>query len=82
MHYTRVSADIEFDLNAPEPADVLGKLADSSDAAKTLDAYNPPMPGFKALRAKLAEVRKNGGLVAKTEEAKPARRARARKARP
>jgi murein L,D-transpeptidase YcbB/YkuD len=72
VHFTRVSPDIQFDLNAPEPADVLGKLSDSSDAAKTLDAYNPPMPEFKALRAKLAEVRKNGGVVAKAEEAKPA----------
>lgn len=72
VHFTRVSADIQFDQKAPEPADVLGKLSDNNDAAKTLDAYNPPMPEFKALREKLAEVRKNGGVVAKTEEAKPA----------
>ena len=31
IHYTRVSADIQFDLNAPDPADVLAKLADGSE---------------------------------------------------
>ena len=68
IHFTRVSADIQFDPKAPEPADVLGKLSDNNDAAKTLDAYNPPMAEFKALRAKLAELRKNGGVAAKPEE--------------
>ena len=72
VHYTRVSADMQFDLKTVDPASVLNKLADSADAAKTLDSYNPPMPEFKALREKLAEVRKSGGVVAKAEEAKPA----------
>lgn len=72
VHFTRVSADMQFDLKAPDTGDVLNKLADGNDAAKVLDSYNPPMPEFKALREKLAEVRKNGGVVAKTEEAKPA----------
>ncbi len=67
VHYTRVAADIQFDIKAPEPADVLAKLADGGDAGKVLDAYNPPMPEFKALREKLAELRKNGGVVAKPE---------------
>src|SRR5215470_14190707 len=58
IHYTRVSPDILYELNAPEPADVLAKLGDSSDAGKVLDAYNPPQAEFKALRAKLAELRK------------------------
>ena len=72
VHFTRVSADILFDLNAPEPAAVLAKLAEAKDAGAALDSYNPPQAEFKALREKLAEVRKNGGVVAKTEEAKPA----------
>ena len=38
IHYTRVSPDILYELNAPEPADVLAKLGDSSDAGKVLDA--------------------------------------------
>jgi L,D-transpeptidase YcbB len=58
IHYTRVSPDILYELNAPESADVLAKLGDGSDAGKALDAYNPPQAEFKALRAKLAELRK------------------------
>jgi L,D-transpeptidase YcbB len=58
IHYTRVSPDILYELNAPESADVLAKLGDSTDAGKVLDAYNPPQAEFKALRAKLAELRK------------------------
>ena len=57
IHFTRVAADIQFNLVAPEPADVLAKLADGSDAGKVLDSYNPPQAEFKALKAKLAELR-------------------------
>ena len=58
IHFSRVGADIQFNLVAPEPAEVLAKLADASDAGKALDSYNPPQPEFKALKAKLAELRK------------------------
>jgi murein L,D-transpeptidase YcbB/YkuD len=72
ISYTRVGADILFEPVAPEPADVLAKLASADDAGKVLDAYNPPQPEFKALKTKLAEVRKNGGIAApKVEEDKP-----------
>jgi murein L,D-transpeptidase YcbB/YkuD len=72
ISYTRVSSDIQFDPIAPEPAAVLAKLADSSDAAAALDSYNPPQAEFKALRAKLAELRNGGGVAAKpADEAKP-----------
>jgi murein L,D-transpeptidase YcbB/YkuD len=71
IHFTRVSADMQFDLNAPEPASVLAKLAEAKDGGAALDSYNPPMAEFKALREKLAELRKNGGLAAKPEEDKP-----------
>jgi murein L,D-transpeptidase YcbB/YkuD len=67
IHFTRVGPDIQYDLAAPEPADVLAKLADGNDAGKVLDAFNPPQAGFKALKAKLAELRK-GPVVS---EAKP-----------
>jgi murein L,D-transpeptidase YcbB/YkuD len=70
IHFTRVSADIQFDLVAPEPAKVLAKLAEDGDAAKALDSYNPPQAEFKALREKLAELRKNGGVQAKAEDDK------------
>jgi len=69
IHFSRVGADIEFKLVAPEPAEVLAKLADANDAGKALDSYNPPQPEFAALKAKLAELRK-GALTPKAEEEK------------
>jgi murein L,D-transpeptidase YcbB/YkuD len=68
IHFTRVAADIQFDLKAPDPADVLAKLAADNDAGKTLDSYNPPQAEFKALRAKLAELRSGAALPTKIEE--------------
>ena len=58
VHYTRISADIEFNLDRPEPAEVLKKLAESSDVAAALDSFNPQQPGYKALKAALAKARK------------------------
>ena len=72
IHFTRVAGDISFDLDAPEPADVLAKLATTDDAAKQLDSYNPPHAEFKALREKLAEIRSGKAAAAKLEEEKPA----------
>ncbi|MDO8877768.1 MAG: L,D-transpeptidase family protein [Pseudolabrys sp.] len=72
VHYTRVAADIQFDQKAPEPADVLNKLAANDDAGATLDSYNPPMAQFKALRAKLAELRAGNGIAAAPAEEKSA----------
>ena len=71
VHYTRVAGDITFNLDAPEPADVLTKLASADDAGKALDGYNPPMAEFKALREKLAELRSGKIAAAKAEEEKP-----------
>jgi murein L,D-transpeptidase YcbB/YkuD len=68
IHFTRVGADIAFNLVAPEPADVLAKLADASDTAAALDSYNPPQEGFKALKKALADLRANNGQVAKAKE--------------
>jgi murein L,D-transpeptidase YcbB/YkuD len=69
IHFSRVGADIEFKLIAPEPAEVLAKLADANDTGNALDSYNPPQPEFAALKAKLAELRK-GALTPKAEEEK------------
>jgi len=57
INYTRVGADISFKLDPPEPEAVLAKLAEAKDTAAALDSYNPPQAGFKALKAKLAELR-------------------------
>jgi len=69
IHFSRVGADIEFKLVAPEPAEVLAKLADANDTGKAFDSYNPPQAEFNALKVKLAELRK-GALTPKTEEEK------------
>ncbi len=57
INFTRVSGDIFYNLEAPDPAAVLKKLADASDTREALDSYNPPQPEFKALEKKLAELR-------------------------
>src|SRR6202035_3985236 len=57
VHFSRVSGDIIYNLVYPEPADVLTHLAEAKDAGETLGSFNPPQEAFKALRAKLAEVR-------------------------
>ena len=69
IHFSRVAADIWFNLEPPNPATVLARLAEEQDTAKALDSYNPPQPGFKALKAKLAEAR--NGLAAKAEVDEP-----------
>jgi murein L,D-transpeptidase YcbB/YkuD len=68
IHFTRVDGDISFKLDPPDPASVLAKLADASDAGAALDSYNPPQKEFKALKEKLAELRANGGQIAKPKE--------------
>ena len=71
ISFTRVGNDISFHPVAPEPAEVLAKLAGTDDAGKALDSFNPPQPEFKALREKLAELRSSKGEEPKAE-AKPA----------
>ncbi len=73
IHFSRVAADIEFNQTAPDPASVLDNLAKASNAGAALEDYNPPHPQFKALRAKLADLRAGRPVVeSKTEDAKPA----------
>ncbi len=61
VHYSRVSADISYDLVAPEPGAVLARLAEAKNVAEALDSFNPPHAGYKALKAKLAELRSRNG---------------------
>jgi len=60
VHWSRVSGDILYEQKVPTPAEVLGNLADATDAGKALAAYEPQNPGYLALKAKLAELR--GGM--------------------
>jgi L,D-transpeptidase YcbB len=59
VHYSRVSADIVYNLVPPEPTAVLANLATAGDADAALQSYNPPHAAYKALRQKLAEIRGN-----------------------
>lgn len=61
VHYSRVSADIDYKLVPPEPAEVLGKMAEAKDAGEALGSYNPPHEGYRLLREKLAEARGRTG---------------------
>jgi murein L,D-transpeptidase YcbB/YkuD len=57
VHWTRVSGDISYDQKAPNPADVLAKVAQANDVAAALASYEPHATGYVALKAKLAELR-------------------------
>ena len=61
VHYSRISADIFYEQVFPEPAEILARIAAAADAGEALGSYNPPHPGYKALRAKLAEARSRHG---------------------
>jgi murein L,D-transpeptidase YcbB/YkuD len=63
VHWSRVSPDIEYSTPAAEPGDVLAAIAGASDVAATLDSYEPQTAGYRALKAKLADIR--GGKVGK-----------------
>jgi murein L,D-transpeptidase YcbB/YkuD len=52
-----------------DPATVLAHVSTATDADATLRDYNPPQPGYKALRDKLVELRKDRP---KTPEVVPA----------
>jgi murein L,D-transpeptidase YcbB/YkuD len=72
--FTRVSGAVYYDRKAPNPADVLGKLAESTDVRATLDSFNPQTPGYKALKAQLADLR-SGKMPAAEPAQTPAKNA-------
>lgn len=57
VHFSRVSADIEYALERPDPGEVLAEIAQAKDVAAALDGFQPQHPGYKALKAALAEAR-------------------------
>jgi murein L,D-transpeptidase YcbB/YkuD len=57
VHWSRVSADIEYATPAAEPGEVLAAIAGASDVAATLDSYEPQTPSYRTLKAKLADIR-------------------------
>ena len=70
VSYSRVSGAILYELEFPEPANVLAHMANAGDIREALDAYHPQHPGYKALKAKLAEARgqtnEKSGILADT----------------
>ncbi len=61
VSFTRISNDIYYDQDVPEPAAIIAKLALSTNTADVLASYLPQHPAYKALRAKLAEARSKTG---------------------
>ncbi len=57
VHWSRVSADIAYPDHPVDPTDVLVNVSTARDASAALESYNPPQPLFRALKAKLAELR-------------------------
>jgi murein L,D-transpeptidase YcbB/YkuD len=56
--YSRVSQNnIELAQQPPDNAEVLTRIADAKDAGKALEDFEPPHAAYKALKAKLAELR-------------------------
>jgi L,D-transpeptidase YcbB len=55
--YTRVSNNIELPQAPPDAAEVLGKIAEASDAGQALEAFSPPHEEYKRLKAMLAQMR-------------------------
>ncbi len=57
VHWSRVSGDIYYDRKAPDPADVLARMAEAKDVGAALDAYEPHYAAYLALKQKLKEIR-------------------------
>jgi len=57
VHFSRISGDIGFDLQMPEPSDVLAKIAGVTDLAPVLASFHPQHPQYKALKKALADAR-------------------------
>jgi murein L,D-transpeptidase YcbB/YkuD len=61
---SRLSRLITPELEIPAAGDVLSSLATAPDAGLALAAFNPPHEGYRALRAKLAEMRHATATIA------------------
>lgn len=61
VHWSRISADIEYHDAVPDPAEVLAKLLATNDVAAALNSYEPHASQYLALKAKLAQLRAGRG---------------------
>ena len=55
------SSQVEYGDHTPKPADILKTITRARDVNAAFDSYDPPEPGFRALKAKLAELRRANG---------------------
>jgi murein L,D-transpeptidase YcbB/YkuD len=60
MHWSQVSADIQYPEHPIDPTEVLANVTAARDASSTLASYNPPHKLYRELKAKLAELRGEG----------------------
>jgi len=60
MHWSQVSADIQYPEHPTDPTEVLTNVTTAKDASAALEGYNPPQKLYKELRKKLAELRGQG----------------------
>ncbi|WP_407156662.1 murein L,D-transpeptidase [Bradyrhizobium sp. STM 3557] len=69
MHWSQVSADIQYPEHPVDPNEVLAKITSATDASAALESYNPPQKLYKELKAKLAELRgETGGAAIKISD--------------
>lgn len=68
---TRISSQVTPLRQFPDPQGVMETLAQASDADTALQNFNPPHAGYKALRAKLAEVSNKTNPVVERIDAGP-----------
>jgi murein L,D-transpeptidase YcbB/YkuD len=55
--YARMGGEILVPQEPPEVGAALAKLAEATSVAAAIDTFSPPQPGYRALKAKLAELR-------------------------
>ncbi|GAB1716784.1 MAG: Peptidoglycan-binding domain 1 [Nitrobacter sp.] len=58
MHWSQVSAAIQYPEHPIDPEQVLTNVTTAKDASTALDSYNPPQKLYRELKQKLAELRK------------------------
>ncbi|MEA2345870.1 MAG: L,D-transpeptidase YcbB, partial [Thermoanaerobaculia bacterium] len=83
IHWSQVSADIQYPDHPTDPAEVLANITTAKDVGAALEAYNPPHKLYRELKAKLAELRGQGdGPVIQIAEGQPLKYVPARKKQP
>jgi murein L,D-transpeptidase YcbB/YkuD len=60
MHWSQAGSDILYPEHPTDPAEVLTNVSTAKDASAALASYNPPHKQYRALKAKLAELRGQG----------------------